>query len=50
VLFWALVVGKEKFWLMPVFVVASFFGAVVVLSKGPAIAPLIYTLPFASLH
>jgi Family of unknown function (DUF5989) len=35
---------RKKFWLVPLILVFLMFGALVVLSQGSAIAPLIYTL------
>lgn len=42
--FWAFMAARRKFWLMPVFVMMAVFGGLIVLTKGSAIAPLIYTL------
>ena len=35
---------RKKCWLMPVFVVMFLLGGLLVLTKGSAIAPFIYTL------
>jgi hypothetical protein len=35
---------RKKFWLLPVLIVMAIFGALLVLTKGSAVAPLIYTL------
>jgi len=35
---------RKKFWLLPVFIVVGLFGSLVVLTKGTAVAPFIYTL------
>jgi hypothetical protein len=35
---------RKKYWLMPVVVLIALFGGLVLLSKGSAIAPFIYTL------
>lgn len=35
---------RKKYWLIPVFLMMILFGALVVLTKGSAIAPFIYTL------
>jgi Family of unknown function (DUF5989) len=35
---------RKKYWLMPVFVVMFLLGGLLVLTKGSAIAPFIYTL------
>lgn len=35
---------RKKYWLLPVIIVLLFFGAVVVLTSGSAIAPFIYTV------
>ncbi|NNM01512.1 MAG: hypothetical protein HKO62_12235 [Gammaproteobacteria bacterium] len=41
---WAYLKARKKFWLLPVLVVLGFFGALIVLSQGSAVAPFIYTL------
>ena len=35
---------RKKFWLLPVFVVMAIFGGLIVLTKGSAVAPFIYTI------
>ena len=35
---------RKKFWLIPIMIVLTLFGAVIILSQGSAIAPFIYTL------
>ena len=35
---------RKKYWLLPVFVVMFLFGGLIVLTKGSAVAPFIYTL------
>lgn len=35
---------RKKFWLMPVVAMMALFGGLLVLTKGSAIAPFIYTL------
>jgi hypothetical protein len=35
---------RKKFWLLPVLVMMVVFGGLVVLTKGFAVAPFIYTL------
>jgi hypothetical protein len=42
--FWEFVWERKKFWLVPVFLLILVFGGLVVLVKGSAVAPLIYTL------
>lgn len=41
---WRFLVSRKKFWLMPVILMMVIFGGLVVLTKGSAIAPFIYTL------
>lgn len=41
---WAFMKERKKFWLLPIIVVLFFFGALVVLTQGSAVAPFIYTL------
>ncbi|MGZ5261910.1 MAG: DUF5989 family protein [Burkholderiales bacterium] len=35
---------RKKYWLIPIFVMMAIFGGLIVLTKGSAIAPFIYTL------
>ncbi len=35
---------RKKYWLLPIFVMSILFGGLLILSKGSAIAPFIYTL------
>jgi hypothetical protein len=35
---------RKKFWLLPIFIMMAVFGGLIVLTKGTAIAPFIYTL------
>ena len=41
---WQFLKLRKKFWLLPVLIVLSLFGALIVLSQGSAVAPFIYTL------
>ena len=41
---WEFIRTRKKFWLMPIFIMMLLFGGLVVLTKGSAIAPFIYTL------
>ena len=41
---WLFMRVRKKFWLLPILVMTAAFGGLVVLSKGSAIAPFIYTL------
>jgi uncharacterized protein DUF5989 len=42
--FWAFLRARKKYWLLPVFIVMALFGSLIVLTKGSAVAPFIYTL------
>ena len=35
---------RKKFWLLPIFVIMVLFGGLIVLAKGSAVAPFIYTV------
>lgn len=35
---------RKKYWLIPIIVVLAFFGILIVLSQGTAVAPFIYTI------
>jgi hypothetical protein len=41
---WAYMRVRKKFWLLPVIMMMAIFGGLVVLSKGSALAPFLYTL------
>ena len=41
---WRFMRARKKFWLLPILIVMVVFGGLVVLTKGSAIAPFIYTL------
>jgi uncharacterized protein DUF5989 len=36
--------ARKKYWLVPIFLVLFVFGGLIVLVKGSAVAPFIYTL------
>jgi hypothetical protein len=42
--FWGFVGARKKYWLLPVLIVMAVFGALLVLTKGSAVAPFIYTI------
>ena len=42
--FWDFMRQRKKFWLLPLLVLMSIFGGLIVLTKGSAIAPFIYTI------
>ena len=41
---WAYMGARKKFWLLPLMLVLLVFGGLVILAKGSAIAPFIYTI------
>jgi hypothetical protein len=40
----AFLLARKKFWLWPIFVMMLVLGMLIVLAKGSAVAPFIYTL------
>ena len=42
--FWAFLRARKKFWLLPILLMMLVFGGLLVLTKGSAVAPFIYTL------
>ncbi|MFN3351222.1 DUF5989 family protein [Pseudorhodoplanes sp.] len=42
--FWVFLRARKKFWLLPIFIMMAVFGALIVLTKGSAVAPFIYTI------
>lgn len=41
---WTFIRIRKKYWLLPLIIVLAIFGGAVVLGKGSAVAPFIYTL------
>ncbi len=41
---WSFMRIRKKYWLLPIFLMLAVFGALIVLVKGTAVAPFIYTL------
>ena len=41
---WRFMLVRKKFWLLPILFMLVLFGGLVVLSKGSAVAPFIYTV------
>jgi hypothetical protein len=41
---WRFMRVRKKFWLMPMLIMMVVFGGLVMLTKGSAVAPFIYTL------
>jgi hypothetical protein len=41
---WAFARARKKFWLLPLLVILGLFGGLLILAKGSAIAPFIYTI------
>jgi len=41
---WRFIRVRKKFWLLPMLVLMLVFGGLVILTKGSAVAPFIYTL------
>ena len=42
--FWEFLRVRKKFWLLPLALMMLVFGGLVILTKGSAVAPFIYTL------
>jgi hypothetical protein len=42
--FWRFMRARKKFWLLPIMLMMVVFGGLIILSKGSAVAPFIYTL------
>jgi Family of unknown function (DUF5989) len=42
--FWEFLRARKKLWLMPILILMLIFGGLVILTKGSAVAPFIYTL------
>tara|TARA_B110000261_G_C12900731_1_gene284336 strand:- start:459 stop:608 length:150 start_codon:yes stop_codon:yes gene_type:complete len=35
---------RKKYWLLPIIIILAFFGGLIILSQGSAVAPFIYTI------
>jgi len=42
--FWLFLRVRKKYWLLPVCIMMAIFGALIVLTKGTAVAPFIYAI------
>jgi hypothetical protein len=42
--FWEFLRARKKFWLAPILILMLAFGGLLILVKGSAVAPFIYTL------
>ncbi|MES2905690.1 MAG: DUF5989 family protein [Pseudomonadota bacterium] len=42
--FWEFLRERKKFWLLPLIILMLIFGGLIVLTKGSAVAPFIYTI------
>jgi len=42
--FWNFLKVRKKYWLLPIIIVLGFFGGLIILSQGSAVAPFIYTI------
>jgi len=36
--------ARKKYWLLPIIIILTLFGILIVLSQGSAVAPFIYTI------
>ena len=41
---WRFMRVRKKFWLIPILIMMVIFGGLVILTKGSAVAPFVYTL------
>jgi len=41
---WAFLKIRKKFWLLPIIIVMTLFGGLIIISQGSAVAPFIYTI------
>ena len=41
---WRFMRVRKKFWLLPILIMMVIFGGLIVLTKGSAVAPFIYTV------
>ena len=41
---WSFMRIRKKYWLLPIILMLAVFGTLIILAKGSAVAPFIYTL------
>ncbi|MDP6390628.1 MAG: DUF5989 family protein [Alphaproteobacteria bacterium] len=41
---WSFMRVRKKYWLLPIFIMMTLFGGLIVLTQGSAVAPFIYTI------
>jgi hypothetical protein len=41
---WSFMQVRKKYWLLPIIVMLAVFGGLIILAKGSAVAPFIYTI------
>ncbi len=41
---WGFLKTRKKYWLLPIILVLLFFGVLIVMTSGTAVAPFVYTL------
>lgn len=41
---WAFLRSRKKMWMLPIIIIALLLGGLVILTKGSAVAPFIYTI------
>lgn len=41
---WAFLRARRKMWMLPIIIIALLLGGLVILTKGSAVAPFIYTI------
>jgi uncharacterized protein DUF5989 len=41
---WSFMRARRKYWLIPIMLMMAVFGGLIILAKGSAVAPFIYTL------
>ena len=41
---WTFIRTRKKYWLLPIILMLGVFGVLIILAKGSAVAPFIYTL------
>jgi hypothetical protein len=42
--FWRFLKTRKKYWLLPIIAVLIFFGGIIIITQGTAIAPFMYTV------
>ncbi|MDC1066771.1 DUF5989 family protein [Alphaproteobacteria bacterium] len=41
---WIYMKSRKKYWLLPIFIILTLFGSLIIMTQGSLVAPFIYTI------